>query len=113
LLAFSSTPFLNQRGKCAQLMEAQLQLKSVEESGKFASHAFAAAAGARGNEINADRRPNALLTCQFAVFCAQQQQQQNLQLPQQQQQRAPGETRLIHQRHGIGCMPVKLLYSES
>ena len=37
----------------------------------------------------------------------------NLQLPQQQQQRAPGETRKIHQRHGIGCVPVKLLYSES
>jgi hypothetical protein len=37
----------------------------------------------------------------------------NPQLPQQQQQRAPGETRKIHQRHGIGCVPVKLLYSES
>ena len=56
----------------AQLMEAQLQLISAEESGKLASHAFAAAAGAaqraRGNEINTAMRSNALLTCRLAVF---------------------------------------------
>ena len=56
----------------AQLMEAHLQLISAEESGKLASHAFAAAAGAaqraRGNEINTAMRSNALLTCRLAVF---------------------------------------------
>jgi hypothetical protein len=37
----------------------------------------------------------------------------NQQLPQLLQLRARGKTKKIHQRHGIGCVPVKLLYSES
>ena len=59
-----------------QLMEAQLQLISAEESGKLASHAFAAAAGA----------------AQRARVGARSSSSKDPQLPHQ-QQRAPGETR--------------------
>ena len=39
-----------------------------QQQRKSAATAAAAAARARGNEINTDRRSNALLTCQFPVF---------------------------------------------